>query len=493
MMTATAEAVQTVLWQPQPGPQTALIACPVFEVFYGGARGGGKTESSIGDWLDHSARYGENAIGIFFRRKLVKLAEVIARTRQLFPKLGAKYNEQQKTWTMPNGARLKFAYLERDSDAEEYQGHSYSRIYIEELTNFPSPSPVNKLRATLRSGTGVPCGMRLTGNPGGPGHSWVKARYIDPNPAGYQVITEETEIELDGVKSTVTLDRVFIPSKLGDNNLLMRNDPTYILRLRQSGSEALVRAWLEGDWSIIDGAYFYEWDEAKHVLPMSFAPMLKPEWLRYRAHDWGSAKPFSVGWYCVVEQEIDWRGEVIPKGALVKYREWYGAKGPNVGLKMTAEDIADGIKHLEKGERIRYGVADPAIYIKNGGPSIGEMMARRGISWRAADNKRVAGWSQLRSRLVGDGNRPMLYFLDCCEDTIRTLPVLQHSEKNAEDLDTEAEDHAADELRYACMSRPWVPRAVPARAARLPKSPADYTINELIAKQRRKRLEAEGA
>lgn len=493
MMTAVGEAVQTVLWQPQEGPQTALIACPVFEVFYGGARGGGKTESSIGDWLDHSARYGENAIGIFFRRKLVQLAEVIARTKQLFPKLGGKYNEQQKTWTMPNGARLKFAYLERDSDAEEYQGHSYTRIYIEELTNFPSPSPVNKLRATLRSGAGVPCGMRLTGNPGGPGHTWVKARYIDPNPAGYQVITEECEIEVDGVKSTVSLDRVFIPSKIGDNLLIMRNDPTYILRLRQSGSEALVRAWLEGDWSIIDGAYFDEWDEAVHVLPMSFAELLKPTWLRFRAFDWGSARPFSVGWYCVIEEELPWQDRVIPKGALVKYQEWYGAKGPNVGLKMTAEDVAEGIRLREKGQRIRYGVADPAIYIKNGGPSIGESMSKRGVSWRAADNKRIPGWSQVRSRLVGDGESPMLYFLDCCEDSIRTLPVLQHSETNNEDIDTEGEDHAGDEIRYACMSRPWVPRAVPVRSARLPKSPADYTINELVAKQRRKRLAAQEA
>ena len=159
-----------VIWQPQPGPQTALLECPVFEVFYGGARGGGKTESSLGDWLQHSSTYGEHAIGIFVRRKLKQLEEVIARTQQIFPKIGATYNVQQKTWTMPGGGRLKFVYLERDSDAEEYQGHNYTRIYVEEVTNFPSPGPINKLRATLRSGAGVPCGMRLTGNPGGPGH-----------------------------------------------------------------------------------------------------------------------------------------------------------------------------------------------------------------------------------------------------------------------------------------------------------------------------------
>ena len=488
----SASSSQQILWQPQPGPQTALLECPVFEVFYGGARGGGKTESSIGDWLQHSALYGEAAIGIFFRRKLVQLAEVIARTKQIFTKLGAKYNEQAKTWTMANGARLKFAYLERDSDAEEYQGHSYTRVYVEEVTNFPSPAPIDKLRATLRSGAGVPVGMRLTGNPGGAGHNWVKKRYIDPNPAGYEVITESTEVEIDGIKQTVSLDRVFIPSKIGDNQLLMRNDPTYILRLRQSGSEALVKAWLEGNWDIVDGAFFDEWDEARHVLPSAaFATVLaNPGILRFRAFDWGSAKPFSVGWYAVLDKDYECAGRSLPKGAIVKYREWYGAKGPNVGLKMTADQVADGIVLREKGERIRYGVADPAIFIRDGGPSIGETMAIHRCSWRRADNKRKAGWEQLRQRLTGEAGVPMMYFCDCCEDTIRTLPVLQHDETDSEDLDTDGEDHAADETRYAVMSRPWIPRVTPPPASRLPKNPGEMTISELIEKHRQARLAA---
>lgn len=487
------EVEQTVLWQPQPGPQTALIQCPVFEVFYGGARGGGKTESSIGDWLDHSSTYGEAAIGIFFRRKLVQLAEVIARTKQIFPKLGAKYNEQQKTWTMANGARLKFAYLERDSDAEEYQGHNYTRVYVEEVTNFPSPAPIDKLRATLRSGTGVPVGMRLTGNPGGAGHNWVKKRYIDPNPKGYQIITEEMEIELDGIKKTVSLDRVFIPSKIGDNQLLMRNDPTYILRLCQSGSEALVKAWLEGNWDIVDGAFFDEFDPSVHVLPFRDVAWLLSNSgpLRFRAFDWGSARPFSVGWYLVLDKEYELpSGIVLPAKSLLKYREWYGAKGPNVGLKMTADQVAQGIKLREAGERIRYGVADPAIFIRDGGPSIGETMAVHGCSWRRADNKRKTGWEQLRQRLVGEAGKPMLYFNEECEDTIRTLPVLQHDDKDMEDLDTEGEDHAADETRYAVMSRPWVPRASPPRTASMPKLPSQMTLNELVERNRQRRIAA---
>lgn len=494
MFSAAAQATpeQTVLWAPQSGPQTSLIECPVFEVFFGGARGGGKTEGSIGDWLEHSSRYGEAAIGIFFRRKLVQLSEVIARTKQLFPKLGAKYNEQQKTWTMANGARLKFAYLERDSDAEEYQGHSYTRIYIEEATNFPSPAPINKLRATLRSGAGVPVGMRLTGNPGGAGHGWVKARYIDPCPTGYQIITEDTELELEGEAFTVSLSRVFIPSKLGDNQLLVRNDPTYVLRLRQSGSEALVRAWLEGDWSIIDGAFFDEWDEALHVLPTSeFLKLRNSGMLFFRSFDWGSARPFSVGWYAVLDRDYGLDGRVLPKGAIVKYREWYGASGVNKGLKMTADLVAKGIREREAGERIRYGVADPAIFIRDGGPSIGETMAVHGCTWRRADNKRKTGWEQLRQRLVGVAGRPMLYFCDACEDTIRTLPILQHDEKDTEDLDTESEDHAADETRYAVMSRPWVPRVTAQPGLQMPKLPGQLTINELLERQRQKRLAAQ--
>lgn len=475
-----------VLWSPQEGPQTALLQCPVFEVFYGGARGGGKTEGSIGDWLQHSSLYGEAAIGIFVRRKFKQLAEVIARTKQIFPKLGAKYNEQKAEWRMGNGARLKFVYLERDSDAEEYQGHNYTRVYVEEVTNFASPSPINKLRATLRSASGVPVGMRLTGNPGGPGHNWVKARYIDPDPKGYKIITESCEVEVDGKKEIISLDRVFIPSKLGDNVLLLRNDPTYVLRLRQSGSEALVKAWLEGNWDIVDGAYF-DFDEARHVKSREYIRYAPPQTVRFRSFDWGSARPFSVGWWAIADgtwPEMD----PFPFGAIFRYREWYGASGPNIGLHMTADKVSAEILKQERNERIRYAVADPAIFIRNGGPSIAESMAQ--CRWRRGDNKRLPGWEALRQRLEGENGHPMLYVSDQCEDTIRTLPVLQHDEDNQEDLDTDGEDHAADEIRYACMSRPWKPKLiVPPKTLSIP-TWQPPTINQIVERNKSKRLES---
>ncbi len=154
-------------------------------------------------------------------------------------------------WRWPNGARLRFAYLERDADADAYQGHSYTRVYVEELGTFPSASPVLRLMATLRSGEGVRCGFRATGNPGGPGHQWVKARYIDPNPAGWEI--RKFKYENPWTREKIEQDRVFIPSKLRDNKFL---GPEYVANLQMVGSDTLVRAWLEGDWTVIEGAYF---------------------------------------------------------------------------------------------------------------------------------------------------------------------------------------------------------------------------------------------
>ena len=483
------EPNQRILWEPQDGPQRALLECPIFEVFFGGARGGGKTEGSLGDWIQHQQLYGEHAVGSFFRRRRTQLSDVIARSHQLFRPLGATYNQNDSLWKFPSGARLDFGYLERDADAENMQGKSRTRIYIEEATNFPSPTPINKLKAVLRSAAGVPVGMRLTGNPGGPGHAWVKARYIDPGP--WNIVKETEVLEIDGVKVELALERVFIPSKTSDNPLLFKNDPTYVLRLRQAGSAALVKAWLNGDWNIVDGAYFNEWDYGKHVLDsQSWLPRIPRGATRFRAFDWGSAKPFSVGWYVISDGE--WG---LPAGALLKYREWYGAAGPNVGLKMTADAVAKGIKTREIGDLISVGYADPSIFIRDGGPSIAETMAIEGVSWHRADNKRKAGWEQMRHRLrgptIGENElgpiygRPMLYMLDLCEDSIRTIPTLQHDEGDSEDLDTDGEDHAGDETRYACMSRPYI-RKGGQPAPDIPK-PGAWTIRHLISLNRKRR------
>lgn len=483
-------AEKQIIWEPQPGPQTDLVRCPVFEVFYGGARGGGKTDGSIGDWISHSNIYGDKAVGLFVRRKLTQLSEVIARTKQLLYKLGASWHDQKKEWTMPNGARLKFAYLERDSDAENYQGHNYTRIYVEEATNFPFPDPIMKLKGALRSAEGVPCGIRLTGNPGGPGHHWVRERYIEtsnknlpehlrPDPRGYKIITEEEEVEISpGEFVLAKIDRVFIPAKLKDNLKLLRSDPGYVPRLRQTGSAQLVKAWLEGDWNGVDGTFFSEFDESRHVIRGKLD--LPRHWTRFRAMDWGSAAPFSIGWYAV----SDGTHPDFARGCLIKMGEWYGYNGkPNTGLKMSANAVAQGIIRRDPDfGRLSYGVADPSIFATNGGPSIAEMMLIEKCAFFKGDNARQAGWEQMRRRFSAP--RPLLVFHESCEHTIRTLPYLQHDEKNPEDLDTDAEDHAVDETRYACMSRPLTSDLVITHKLDLSNARPLPTINELIARQK---------
>lgn len=453
----------------------------MFEVFYGGSRGSLKTDGALGDWLRHANDHGENAIGLMVRRERTQLMETYERAKQIYLPLGFKFNDSEHVCRAPNGARLRFAYLERDADAEAYQGHSYTRVYVEEIGNFPNKAPVMKLMATLRSAAGVPCGFRATGNPGGVGHHWVKERYIDPAPLGWKVIP--TEFFNPWTQEKVVRERIFIPGKITDHNLL---GAEYIANLQMSGSPQLVKAWLEGDWNVIEGAFFPEFGE-KHVI----RPFSIPEhWSRIRAADWGSARPFSIGWYAVSDGSL----EGIARGCLVKYREWYGIKDGqhNLGVKLTAEEVDAGIKFRDGKEAIADAVMDPAAFSQNGGPSIAERMPAS--NWRRADNSRVAkqgalgGWDQLRQRLKGNADGPLILFFSTCVHTIRTIPALQHDDLRAEDVDTESEDHAADETRYACMSRP-ITKDAPGEPA--PQFPIHRNFNELVEWKTRKRLQEE--
>ena len=295
---------------------------------------------------------------------------------------------------------------------------------------------------------GIKCQFRATCNPGGPGHGWVKDWVINlgPNKPFHDPNTG--------------LTRVFIPAKLTDNPALLKNDPGYINRLKSSGSPELVRAWLEGDWDVVEGAFFPEFSKQRHVI----SPHLRipSTWTRFRSMDWGSAKPFSVGWWAVVQDDQPHEGKILPRNSIIRYREWYGSKAPNEGLRLPAETVAKGIRTREQGEFVSYGVLDPAAFAVISGPSIGETLSKYGVYFRRADNsrrsipKKMGGWDQLRARLIGnEDGQPMIFFFDNCHAILRTLPMMQHSEIDPEDLDTEAEDHAVDEVRYACMSRPF--------------------------------------
>lgn len=466
MAAASQAAAPVVIWEPQPR-QAAFISCPADDVGFGGARGGGKSDGVIGDWISHEDIYGQHAVGMAFRRERTQLTELIERAKQVLLPLGYRWHEQDKYFRGPKGGRLRFTYLESDSDADAYQGHSYTRLYPEEMGTFPSEAPINKLQAALRSGQGVPCQMKGTCNPGGAGHQWVRARYrLGEYPNGMEVFRFSFKNPFTG--NTIEKTRVFIPSRVTDNRYL---GDDYVANLSAVGSEQLVRAWLEGDWSVIEGAFFDNWSTARHVIRPFAIPA---DWTRFRSADWGAAKPFSIGWWAVAADTFRHPdGLIIPRGALIRYREWYGCARhedgrviPNTGLKLTAEQVGAGIVAREDmGEKIAYSVMDPAAFASDGGPTIAERIytgSGKRVQFHRADNARVpqrgamGGWDQMRARLAGnEDGHPMLFCFATCTDSIRTIPALQHDDKRPEDVDTDGEDHAADEWRYACMSRPY--------------------------------------
>lgn len=456
MLTQTPQRLINVVWRPQAGPQKALVDCPYREIFFGGARGGGKTDGVLGKWALKAQRYGDKFNAVMFRRTTVSSEDAIERSRQIFKPLGAEFNGSKNIWRMPGGGRVSFAYLDKVQDADEYQGRNVTDAWVEEAGQYPSPDPIMRLFGVLRSAQGIPTQLIVTANPGGAGQHWMRDRYeLHPFPRRPRVLKRQVTEEL-------THEVAVIPSRITDNRILLDNDPAYITNLHMVGSKELVRAWLEGDWSAVEGAFFDGWSEKRHVVQPFTVPK---EWMRFRSMDWGFARPSSIGWWAITSDDYPvGDGRVLPRGAMVRYRELYTAIKPDVGMRLDVEQLGALIKSKEQpGEAISYTVVDPAMAAENGGPSMTQRLSKVGIHCKPADNTRIGkngamgGWDQMRARLRGDGEtRPMLAVFSTCKEFIRTVPVLQHDPDRPEDVDTESEDHVADEARYACMSRPWV-------------------------------------
>jgi hypothetical protein len=376
-----------------------------------------------------------------------------------------------------NGSVIYLCHCKTENDVYKYQGAEIHVLLIDELTHF-TEKMYRFLRGRVRM-IGIKLPQEYIGkfprilcgaNPGNIGHLWVKNTFI----SGCVPLQIRRMQRSEG-----GMLRLFIPAKLEDNPTALQDDPDYEDKLYGLGSATLVAAMRHGDWDVVEGAFFSEWSNEQHVI----APFAVPRhWLRFRSGDWGSASPYSIGWWAVVSDDFRPRPRVLPRGAIVRYREDYG----KVGGKLTATALGKRIvKAEEQDPKLTFGVLDPSAFKEDGGPSIGErindeLLKSKLIGFHQADNARVTradgndrggpmgGWDQVRARLIGtarkldDGSvdwaigRPMIYCFATCVDSIRTIPVLQHDPHRAEDLDTTAEDHAADDWRYACMSRPWV-------------------------------------
>ena len=426
---------QKVIFKPNKGPQTDFLAAPEREVFYGGARGGGKSYAMLIDPLRYCHKAGHRAL--LLRRTMPELRDIINHSQRLYSQAfpGAKWREQEKEWRFPSGAKIEFGYAENMTDALRYQGQSYTWIGIDELPQYPSPDIYNFLRSSLRSvDPSIPVYLRATGNPGNVGSQWVREMFVNP-----AVPNTTFDIRIDTPVGTKIITRRFIPAKLQDNPYLMQTDDYYAMLA--SLPEIQKKQFLDGDWDAFEDSAFPEFKKDIHIVE----PFEIPKgWQRFRAADWGYSSPACCLWFAIDYDNNLW-----------VYRELYTKK-------ITADIFAQKVLELEQGEYIRYGVLDASTWAKRGdvGPSIAETMIQQGCRWRPSDRtpkSRINGKLEIHKRFKftdDKGKEPGLRFFSTCRNLIRTLPLLPLDDNNIEDINTHTEDHAYDALRYGCMSRP---------------------------------------
>lgn len=431
------------------------------EALYGGAAGGGKSDMLIVEALRQVDVPWYRALIL---RKIVKELKQLTERAYMYYKAaypGVKYNGTTRTFTFPSGATITFDSLFHENDKLKFQGLQYEFIGFDEITQFQQ-SEYDYLRSRNRAnGPGMRVYMRCTGNPGGVGHGWVKQYFVTAGEANKTVWTKSQVLLPEGGLKTFWTSKIFVPSKVFDNKILLQNDPQYLKRLATM-NEAERNALLYGSWDSFSGQVFTEFkDDPEHYRDRRWTHVISDfkvpdHWQILRSLDWGYTKPFSVGWHAVDDD-----------GRYYRIREYYGCRPgmPNTGVEMEAEQVAENIVQIEKHDpnlhnKLIIGVADPAIFSDQGsGSTIAALFSKHGVYFGKGDNARLAGKMQYHSRLAFDQNGlPMYYVFRSCRDYIRTTPNLVYSEKNVEDIDTEGEDHIYDESRYAIMKNQIPPR-----------------------------------
>ena len=430
---------------PEPNDKQKLFLLDHHKyVGYGGARGGGKSWAIRTKALLTGCKYPGIKI-LIMRQTYPELEQNHIRplTKLLVPAI-ADYNQSKKRFTFRDGSTIDFQYCKNDSDLVRIQGAEYDLIFVDEATNF-SEFQLKAISACCRGVNKFPKRIYYTCNPGGQGHGYIKRIFIDKH---YD----------DGENPE---DYSFTQALVQDNKSLMESDPDYIRQL-EALPPKLRAAWLYGSWDMFEGQFFEDFvDSPDHYLDREYTHVIEPfeipsDWKIYRSYDFGYAKPFSCAWWTV-----DYDGRIY------RILELYGCTGiPNEGLKWNPHEQFKKIHEVEtqhpwlKGKRI-HGVADPAIWNAESGESVADVASEYHVYFDKGDNERISGWMQVHYRLAFDEHGiPMMYVFRGCKSFIRTMPLMMYDEHKVEDLDTDLEDHVADEVRYMCMSRPIKPTVV---------------------------------
>ena len=429
--------------------QEQFINSQAFETLFGGAAGGGKSYGQLVDALLYALKYPKSK-QIIFRRTFPDLEKSLIRVSlEFYPREAASYNSSKHIWTFKNGSIIDFGYIDSENDVYQYQSAEYDVIRFDELTHF-TEYMYTYMISRCRGANPYPKHIKSSTNPGGVGHSWVKARFIDvgaPN--------QTHEITLDnGKKSTV----IFIPSLVQDNMFLLDNDPTYVDRLELL-PEKEKQALLYGDWDIFDGQFFTEFDRKIHVIEPFVIPK---DWRIYRTRDYGLDMCATL-WIA-----MDYHMNVYA------YKELYE---PDLIVSEAARKI-----NAMTDEEIQIDYAPPDLWNRNKdtGKSTADIFAENGQYLTKADNNRITGWLAVHEWLKiykdeqGQQNSKLKIFSNCV-NLIRTLPAVQHDEKNPNDVAVEPHEltHIPDALRYFCTM--WQSPLL----ARKEKPKGTYTPTEL--------------
>lgn len=450
--------MNNIVWKPQP-KQIEFMSRNEYEVLYGGAAGGGKSDAIIVEALRQVDN--PNYRALILRKTYPQCRELIIKSLRIYQSAypDAEYNGSEHYWKFPSGAKIYFGSMPNQLSYLSYQGLSYSYIAFDELTHFTLEEYEYMISRNRADGEGLRVYIRATANPGGIGHGWVKERFITSSPPNVPYTVKSEVVDKNGKKITLERQRIFIPSSVFDNEALLANDPGYLANLAML-PDSQKKALLYGDWDSYEGQVFTEFKnnpdgyESKlntHVIEPFTIPRT---WRRYRTFDFGYSRPFAVQWWA-----IDYDGRAY------LYRQLYGGTNtPNQGLRWEPRQIARKIREiedeLEVGNNIT-GIADPSIWDESRGKdgTVIRMFEEEGVFFEKGKNDRLSGKMQCHYRFAfDDEGRPMAYVFNNCRAFLRTIPALIYDTINVEDVNTACEDHDYDAMRYFFMANPIAPQ-----------------------------------